>query len=111
MSNCLYVGIDLGLNNFVVRTMNDQGKEISGKSTFSNDLVGTEHLVDKLLNIARSTAVKELKFGMEATNLYWWHLHKYLTHNDQLQSFKTEIYVLNFIGRRIQEGLYQVPED
>jgi transposase len=95
MSNCLYVGVDLGLNNFVVCTVDDQGKQVSGKATFSNDLVGAERFVDKLLDIAQLTETQQIKIGMEATNLYWWHLHEYLVHNDELQPFETEIYVLN----------------
>jgi Ethanolamine utilization protein EutJ (predicted chaperonin) len=49
MSNYLYVGVDLGLNNFVVCPVDDQGKQVSGKATFSNDLVGAERFVNKLL--------------------------------------------------------------
>ena len=55
MSNCLYVGVDLGLNNFVVCIVDDQGKQVSGTSTFTNDLVGAERFVDRLLRIAHST--------------------------------------------------------
>ncbi|GMA61630.1 IS110 family transposase [Alicyclobacillus fastidiosus] len=95
MSICLYVGVDLGLNNFVVCTVNDQGKQISGSSKFSNDLVGAERFVDNLLDVARSAGAKQLKIGMEATNLYWWHLHEYLVQNDELQSLEMEVYVLN----------------
>ena len=88
MSNCLYVGVDLGLNNFVVCVVDDQGKQVSGTSTFTNDLVGAERFVDRLLRIAHSTGAKQLKIGMEATNLYWWHLHEYLTHSDVYNRFR-----------------------
>ncbi|MCL6627256.1 MAG: IS110 family transposase [Alicyclobacillus shizuokensis] len=92
---CLYVGIDLGLSNFVVRVIDEQGKPVSGALTYTNDLVGAEKLLDKLLELLESTGSTQLRIGMEATNLYWWHLHEFLSQNDALQPFDTEIFVLN----------------
>ncbi|PHJ39287.1 hypothetical protein P378_04340 [Desulforamulus profundi] len=94
MGRTLFVGIDIGADTNVVRIIDDTGDDVCGFSV-SNDLPGTERLVEKVVDVADTLPVDKVKIGMEATNLYWWHLSQALHDDPQLTALGTEIAVIN----------------
>ncbi|SHF29665.1 Transposase [Desulforamulus putei DSM 12395] len=94
MGRTLFVGIDIEADTNVVRIIDDTGDDVCGFSV-SNDLPGTERLVEKVVDVADTLPVDKVKIGMEATNLYWWHLSQALHDDPQLTALGTEIAVIN----------------
>jgi transposase len=94
MGRTLFVGIDIGADTNVVRIIDDNGDDVCGFSV-SNDLPGTERLVKKVVDAANTLPVDKVKIGMEATNLYWWHLSQALHDDPRLTALETEIAVIN----------------
>ncbi|MGB9848895.1 MAG: IS110 family transposase [Moorellaceae bacterium] len=94
MAKTLFVGVDIGSDTNVVRILDDAGEEVCGFSV-SNDLPGTENLVEKVVAKAISLNATKIKIGMEATNLYWWHLSQALHEAPELSAFEAEIAVIN----------------
>ena len=62
---------------------------------FPTTLPGTERLVEKVVDVADTLSVDKVKIGMEATNLYWWHLSQALHDNPLLTALETEIAEIN----------------
>lgn len=92
----LYVGIDLGIDNCVVKMLGPQGEELTPRAlTFGNDAVGGEELVASVVHQAERTGATEVHIGMEATNLFWWHLHEFLSHHEALAWWEPKLYVVN----------------
>lgn len=94
MAKTLFVGVDIGSDTNVVRILDDAGEEVCGFSV-SNDLPGTENLVEKVVAKAVSLNATKIKIGMEATNLYWWHLSQALHEAPELSAFEAEVAVIN----------------
>lgn len=94
MGQTLFVGIDIGSDTNVVRILDDSGEDVRGFSV-PNDLPGTEKLVEKVVDIATAKNAEKIKIGMEATNLYWWHLLQALYDDPQLSALGAEISVIN----------------
>jgi len=69
MGRTLFVGIDIGSDTNVVSIIDDTGDDVCGFPV-SNDLPGTERLVEKVVDVADNLPVDKVKIGMEATNLY-----------------------------------------
>lgn len=94
-SNTLFIGIDLSLKSNQVVAMDDDGKQLAS-FTVGNDLPGAKRLKEKLLALAHSHQATTIKIGMEATSLYWWHLHQFLAQDKILNSQTTiEVFTLN----------------
>lgn len=89
----LYAGIDIGAQKNAVQFMSEAGEALTRLSV-PNDVEGTERLVDALLESAGTTATS-IRVGMEATGLYWWHLHHALTEEPRLAAFDLQVAVIN----------------
>lgn len=74
--------------------MDNDGQDLA-RFTATNDLPGTERLVDKVLDLVALTGAETTRIGMEATNLYWWHLHQALSDDPRLKAMGATIYVIN----------------
>ncbi|MBE3581740.1 MAG: IS110 family transposase [Thermoanaerobacteraceae bacterium] len=94
MGKTLFVGIDIGSDTNVVRILDDTGEDVCGFSV-SNDLPGAERLVERIVAEAELLNADKVKIGMEATNLYWWHLSQALHEAPELSAFAAEITVIN----------------
>ncbi|CEP66577.1 Transposase, IS116/IS110/IS902 [Moorella glycerini] len=86
MGKTLFVGIDIGSDTNVVRILDDTGEDVCGFSV-SNDLPGAERLVERIVAEAELLDADKVKIGMEATNLYWWHLSQALHEAPELSAF------------------------
>lgn len=92
----MLVGVDVSLKSHHVHFMKGDGSTIADFSV-SNDQNGAETLIKRMLEAAEKSQANQLKIGMEATDLYSWHLAHYL--QDQMKGyepkFQASIYVLN----------------
>lgn len=105
--NPLFVGIDIGAEKNVVCAMDWQGKTLA-RFTVPNDLPGTETLVDRIVDLASAHGTEKVQIAMEATNLYWWHLHQALHEAPALAPLKPKIAVLN---PKVVDGFKRVYPD
>ena len=92
----MLVGVDVSLKSHHVHFMKEDGSTLADFSV-SNDQNGAETLIKRMLEAAEKSQANEMKIGMEATDLYSWHLAHYL--QDQMKGyepkFQASIYVLN----------------
>lgn len=92
--NPLFVGIDIGATKNVVEVMNVQGEPVI-RFTVVNDLPGTNVLIEHVIDSADRVGADSVRIGMEATNIYWWHLYQALHADPALVALKPQIAVLN----------------
>ncbi|WP_268237111.1 IS110 family transposase, partial [Croceicoccus pelagius] len=89
-------GVDVSLKSHHVHFMKQDGSTLADFSV-SNDQNGAATLIKRMLEAAEKSQANQLKIGMEATDLYSWHLAHYL--QDQMKGyepkFQASIYVLN----------------
>lgn len=91
----LFVGIDLALKTNHVVIVDNQGSKLASFS-IDNDLIGAKILRDKLLHLVEENNVTAFDIGMEATNIYWWHLHQFLLEEKLLNAVsKVTVYIIN----------------
>lgn len=91
----LYVGTDIFERVNRSRFYDASGKEIGGRVQSQNDLPGSSDLAEEALSRAILTGAKEILWGLEATNLFWWHLATFLTTHPELLSRGLRCYTFN----------------
>jgi len=91
----LYVGTDISEAINRTRFLDSSGTEVGRGFTSANDLPGTEQLAEEALRRARATGAGEIRWGLEATNLFWWHLATYLTTCPDLLAAGLKAWVFN----------------
>lgn len=91
----LYVGTDISEAVNRTRFVDAGGTEVGRGFTSANDLPGSEQLVQEALRRARQIGATEIRWGLEATNLFWWHLATYLTTHPDLLSAGLKAWVFN----------------
>ncbi len=92
--NPIFVGIDVGLEKNIVQILDLHGSSLT-RFRVSNDLPGKEELVARVLAAASQVGATSVRIGMEATNLYWWHLFQALYEDANLASLQPQVAVLN----------------
>jgi transposase len=95
LDQVLYVGTDISEATNRTRLYDTSGDEIGRGVESPNDLPGSEHLVEEVLKRAAKTAATEIRWGMEATNLFWWHLACYLSTHLDLVARGLKLYTFN----------------
>jgi transposase len=94
-SNTLFIGIDLSLKKNQIVITDASGKQLDC-FVVSNDLPGAGTLREKILGLSHEHQATTVKIGMEATSLYWWHLHQFLVQDEQLnRDVSLEVFTLN----------------
>ncbi len=91
----LYVGTDISSKANRTRFYDESGKEIGGKLESVNDLPGSKLLAAEALSRAEGIGAKEVLWGLEATNLFWWHLATFLTTHPELLASGLKCYTFN----------------
>lgn len=91
----LYVGIDLALKNNQVVLMSYDGSTIGRSRKIPNDLPGARQLRDLIVKTLKEKNLTQAVAGMEATGLYWYHLHQFLLEDTTLKSFNIKVYTFN----------------
>lgn len=94
-TNILYIGIDLSLSSNHVVCLDARGQKLASFSV-GNDLPGANSLVEKILQLSKSHQAEKVMVGMEATSLFWWHLHQFLKEHKALNdALDVAVYTLN----------------
>jgi transposase len=91
----LYVGTDISEAVNRTRFLDPGGTEVGRGFTSANDLPGSEGLAEEVLRRARRIGATEIRWGLEATNLFWWHLATYLTTHSDLVAAGLKLWVFN----------------
>ena len=90
-----YVGLDVSHATVVACFLLTDGQEPGSRWTVPNTASGAAGLVERLATLAAQHGVDELRIGVEATSLYWWHLACLLKDADALQPYRPHVYALN----------------
>jgi transposase len=91
----LYVGTDISEATNRTRFIDSGGTDVGRGFSSANDLLGSERLVEEVLRRARQIGATEIRWGLEATNLFWWHLATYLTTHPDLLAAGLKVWVFN----------------
>jgi transposase len=75
----MLVGIDVSMRSNHVLFMGESGESLASFS-ISNDRIGADTLVQKVISTANKTNCATVRIGMEATSNLGWHLAHYRPH-------------------------------
>jgi transposase len=94
MTGSLHVGVDVSRAEHVVELLAPDGQPV-GRLRVPNTPAGGEDLTRQVLAQARRLGVTEIRIGLEATHVYWWHLFRQLLRHDELRTFPAHLFLLN----------------
>jgi len=95
MAGTLYLGIDVSMAENTGSPLLQDGTEARRRFTVPNNLPGAEQLASEMVKLMESYHLDRLLVGLEATNLYWWHLACFLNSSPQLSPFQPSVYAFN----------------
>lgn len=95
LASTLYVGTDISGKANRTRFFDESGAEVGARVESVNDLPGAHDLAREALSRATQAGAKEILWGLEATNLFWWHLASFLTTHPELLSRGLRCYTFN----------------
>jgi transposase len=90
-----YVGLDVSQAEVVACLLLPDGREAVRRWSVANTQPGAEALAGRLAALAQEHHLTGLRIGLEATNLYWWHLACLLRDTPLLAGLGREVYALN----------------
>ncbi|WP_051006670.1 IS110 family transposase, partial [Nitrolancea hollandica] len=90
-----YVGLDVSQEDVVVAVLLADGRELVPRWSIPNSQSGAAALITRLADLAATQAVDRLRIGLEATELYWWHLALALSEAPALRPYQPQVSVLN----------------
>ena len=94
MQNCLFIGVDVALrgNQFCVMNFDQY---IYFNLKFPNTPQGNEMVINKIKDIEDKFFFEKIIIVMESTGMYSFHPACYLSSNEYLNNFNTEVYQIN----------------
>ena len=95
MPTLAYVGLDVAQDDASVCFLLADGAEPVPRWSIPNTQPGADTLAATLAELARRYQVDQLRIGMEATGLLWWHLACTLKDAPTLAPFAPRLYALN----------------
>jgi hypothetical protein len=95
MPTLAFVGLDVSLDDASVCFLLADGAEPVPRWTVPNTQPGADTLSSTLAQLAQMHQIDQLRIGMEATGLLWWHLACHLKDPPVLAPFAPRIYALN----------------
>jgi transposase len=96
MSSTLIIGIDVSSQSNSVFIIDGDGNPLTKKAfTTNNDVDGTSKIISEAVSHAANIGASTIKFGMEATSHYAWHLQLLILSSAELAPFKSLVYVIN----------------
>jgi len=95
MDKTLLLGIDVAMAENTCCPLLEDGTEARRRFTVSNNLPGVNQLVKEILVLMERYGLNRLLIGLEATNLYWWHLACFLISCPELAPFQPRVYAFN----------------
>lgn len=90
-----FLGLDVSQQEVVACFLLPDGREVVPRWRMANTQPGAQLLAERLLALAQQHGVGRVRIGMEATNLYWWHLACFLEETAVLAPLVREVYALN----------------
>jgi transposase len=90
-----YVGLDVSQAEVVACLLLPDGREAIRRWVVPNTHSGAEALALRLAALTQEHQLAGLRLGLEATNLYWWHLACLLRDTPLLCGVAHEVYALN----------------
>lgn len=90
-----YSGLDVRQQEAAVCFLLGDGREPVPRWTAPKSLPGADALTARLAALAREHGVDELRIGMAATGLYWWHLACTRKDAPVLAPYRPRVYALN----------------
>jgi transposase len=90
----MLVGIDVSMRSNHVQFMDESGNSLASFA-ISNDRIGADTLVQKMISTANKVNCETVRIGMEATSNLGWHLAHYLKSCLSDSPTNAQIYVLN----------------
>jgi transposase len=90
-----YLGLDVSQAEVVACLLFADGREAVRRWSVPNTQSGGEALATRVAALAAQHGVRRLRIGLEATNLYWWHLACLLQTTPLLGGLEREVYALN----------------
>lgn len=94
-SSVAFLGLDVSRAEVVACFLLPDGREAVPRWHVSNDQPGAEALAMRAAGLAQQHRVGQLRIGMEATNLYWFHLACFLKDTQLLAGLDHQVYALN----------------
>jgi len=95
MDKYLLLGIDVAMAENACCPLLEDGTEARRRFVVPNNLPGANQLVKEILVLMECYGLNRLLIGLEATNLYWWHLACFLISCLELAPFKPQVYAFN----------------
>ena len=95
LSGVGYLGLDVSQAEVTACLLLPDGREAVRRWTVPNSQPGAEALATRVALLAAEQQLAGVSIGMEATNLYWWHLACVLRDTPLLAGLWHEVYVLN----------------
>lgn len=94
MQNCLFIGVDVALkgNQFCVMNFD---QHIYFNLKFPNNPEGNNMVINKIKDIENKFFFEKIIIVMESTGMYSFHPACYLSSNEYLNNFHTEVYQIN----------------
>ena len=74
MSNVAYLGLDISQADVSVCFLLTDGREPVPRWTVANTQPGADRLSATVAQLCQTHQIAELRIGVEATGLLWWHL-------------------------------------
>jgi hypothetical protein len=90
-----YLGLDVSQAEVVACLLLADGREPVRRWSIPNTQPGGEALATRVAALAAQHGIRRLRIGLEATNLYWWHLACLLQATPLLGELEREVYALN----------------
>ena len=91
----LFVGTDVSQATNRTRFYDAAGVEIGRRYQSANDLPGARALAAEAILRADTVGADEIRWALEATNLFWWHLATHLTTSPELVARRLKLYSFN----------------
>jgi len=94
MAQLLCVGIDVATRLNKAQFLDDS-EQLHGRLSFANDADGASRIASHSRQLADEIGVSQIRFGIEATGFYGWHLAMYLSKAAELEGAQTGVYLFN----------------
>jgi len=91
----LNVGIDISLKEAVISLLTWEGKYLDESFKLPNNLPGAGELENRLSNVLSTGTFEHVRFGMEATQNYGFHLAEELASSNKPSVWKSLVYLIN----------------
>ncbi len=95
MYKTLFLGIDVAMAENTYCPLLDDGSEAKRRFSLPNNLPGAKQLVKEILVLMERYNLSRLLIGLEATNLYWWHLACFLISCPEITRLEPRAYAFN----------------